>query len=46
MHSGTVMTQVIHFEHMIGALIIMPIALMHSEYIFTYITEVLREAIR
>ena len=45
MHSGAVMTVGIHFEHTIGALIIVPIALMHSEHVFTYITEVLRAAI-
>ena len=45
MHSGVVMTQGTHFEHMIGALIVMLIALIHSEYVFTYITEVLSVAI-
>ena len=31
-HSGTVMTKSIHFEYTILALIIVPIALIHSEY--------------
>jgi hypothetical protein len=30
MHSGTVMTEGIHFENMIGVSIIVPIALIHS----------------
>ena len=42
-HSGTVMTVGIHFEYSIWALIIVPIALIHSEYVFAYITEVLWE---
>ena len=46
MHCGAVMTEGIHFEYMIWALIIMPIALIHSEHVFAYITEVLRAAIR
>ena len=45
MHSGAVMTEGIHFEHMIGASAIVPIALIHAEHVFTYITEVLRVAI-
>ena len=45
MHSGAVMTECIHFEHTIGALIIVHIASIHSEYTFTYITEVLSVAI-
>ena len=45
MHSGAVMTEGNHFEHRIGALIIVPIVLIHSEHVFTYITEVLRVAI-
>jgi hypothetical protein len=44
-HSGIVMTVGIHFEHMIGVSIIVPIALIHSEDVFTYITELLRVAI-
>ena len=46
MHSVAVMTEGIHFEFTIWALIIMPIALIHSEHVFAYITEVLRAAIR
>ena len=45
MHCGAVMTVGIHFEYTIWASIIMPIALIHSEYVFAYITEVLRAAI-
>ena len=45
-HSGTVMTGGIHFEYTIWASIIVPIALIHSEHVFAYITEVLRVAIR
>ena len=45
MHCGAVMTEGIHFEYMIWALIIMPIALIHSEHVFAYITEMLRAAI-
>ena len=45
MHSGAVMTVGIHFEYTIWASIIMPIALIHSEHVFAYITEVLRAAI-
>ena len=44
-HSGSVMTEGIHFEYTIWALIIMPIALIHSEHVFAYITEVLRVVI-
>jgi hypothetical protein len=44
-HSGIVMTVGIHFEHMAGALVIVPIASIHSEHVFAYITEVLRAAI-
>jgi hypothetical protein len=44
-HSGAVMTEGIHFEHTIGASIIVPIALIHSEHVFAYSTEVLRAAI-
>ena len=33
-HSGEVMTEGIHFEHTIWALIIVPIALIHSEHVF------------
>ena len=32
-------------EHMVRALIIVPIASIHSEHVFAYITEVLRVAI-
>ena len=39
------MIEGIHFEHMIGALVIVQIALIHSEHVFAYITEVLRAAI-
>ena len=46
MHSGAVMTEGIHLKHMIGALIIVPIALIHTEHVFAYITEVLRVAVR
>ena len=45
MHSGAVMTEGIHCEYKIWALIIVPIALIHSEHVFAYITEVLRAAI-
>ena len=45
MQSGAVMTVGIHFEYTILALIIVPIASIHSEHVFTYITEVLRAAI-
>ena len=45
MHSGAVMTVGIHFEYMIWASIIVPIASIHSEHVFAYITEVLRVAI-
>ena len=45
MHSGAVMTEGIHFEYTIWASIIMPIASIHSEHVFAYITEVLRAAI-
>ena len=45
MHSGAVMTEGKHFEHMVWASIIVPIALIHSEHVFRYITEVLRVAI-
>jgi hypothetical protein len=45
-HSGAVMTEGIHFEYMIWAWIILPIASIHSEHVFAYITEVLRAAIR
>jgi hypothetical protein len=45
MHSGAVMTEGIHFEHTIWALIIVPMALIHSEHVFAHITEVLRAAI-
>ena len=44
-HSGAVMTVGIHFEYTIWASIIMPIALIHSEHVFAYITEVLRATI-
>ena len=44
MDHGPVMTEGIHFEYMILASIIMPIALIHSEHVFAYITEVLRAA--
>ena len=44
-HSGTVMTQGINFEHTIGASIIVPITSIHSKHVFTSITEVLRTAI-
>ena len=44
-HSGAVMTVGIHFEYMIWASIIVPIASIHSEHVFAYITEVLRVAI-
>ena len=45
MHSGTVLTVGIHFEYTIGAWIIVPIASIHSEHVFAYITEELRAAI-
>ena len=45
MHCGAVMTEGLHFEYTIWALIIMPIALIYSEHVFAYITEVLRVAI-
>ena len=45
MHSGAVMTEGIHFEYTIWALIIVPMALIHSEHVFAYITEVLRAVI-
>ena len=45
MHFGAVMTVGIHFEYTIWALIIVPIASIHSEHVFAYITEVLRAAI-
>ena len=45
MHSGAVMTEGIHFEYMIWASIIVAIALIHSEHVFAYITEVLRAVI-
>ena len=45
MHSGEVMTEGIHFEHSIGAWIIVPIALIQSEHVLIYITEMLRVAI-
>ena len=45
MHSGAVMTEGIHFEHMIWALIIVPIASIHSEHVFAYITEMLQAVI-
>jgi hypothetical protein len=41
-HSGAVMTEGIHFEYTIWASIIVPIASIHSEHVFAYITEVLR----
>jgi hypothetical protein len=44
-HSGAVMTEGIHFEYMIWASIIVPIASIHSEHVFAYVTEVLRVAI-
>ena len=45
MHRGAVMTVGIHFEYMIWASIIMPIASIHSEHVFAYIIEMLRAAI-
>ena len=45
MHCGAVMTEGIHFEHTIRASIIVHIALIHTEHVFAYITEVLRAAI-
>ena len=45
MHCGAVMTEGIHFEYTIWALIIVPIALIHSEHVFAYTTEVRRAAI-
>ena len=45
MQCGAVMTVGIHFEHTIWASIIVPIALIHSEHVFAYITEVLRAVI-
>ena len=39
-HSGVVMTKGIHFEHMIGESIIVPISSIHSKHAVTYITEV------
>jgi hypothetical protein len=44
-HSGAVMREGIHFEYTIWASIIVPIALIHSEHVFAYITEVLRAVI-
>jgi hypothetical protein len=44
-HSGTVMIEGILFEYTIWELIIVPFALIHSEHVFAYITEVLRAAI-
>ena len=44
-HSGAVMTEGKLFEHIIKATLIVPMALIHSEHAFTYITEVLRAAI-
>ena len=44
-HCGAVMTVGIHFEYTIWALIIVPNTFIHSEHVFAYITEVLREAI-
>ena len=45
-HSGAVMTEGIHFVYMIWVLIIIvPIASIHSEYVFAYITEMLRVVI-
>jgi hypothetical protein len=45
MHSGAVMTVGIHFEYTILVSIIVPIALIHAEHVFAYITEVLRAVI-
>ena len=45
MHNGAVMTEGMHFEHMIRVSIIVLIALMHSEHVFTYITKVGKVAI-
>ena len=45
MHCGAVMTEGIHFEYTIWASIIVPIALIHSEHVFAYITEMLRAGI-
>ena len=40
------MAQGIYFEHTIEALIVVPVALIYVEHVFTYITEVLRVEIR
>ena len=45
MHNGAVMTEGTHFEYTIWASIIVPIALIHSEHVLAYITEMLRVAI-
>ena len=45
MLSGAVMSEGIHFEYTIWASIIVPIALIHSEHVFAYITEMLRATI-
>ena len=45
MHNGAVMTEGTHFEYTIWALIIVLIALIHSEHVLAYITEMLRAAI-
>ena len=44
--SEVVMMQGMHFEHMIGASIIVLIALIYSEHVVTDIIEVLKAAIR
>ena len=44
-HNGAVMTEGIHLEYTIWALIIVPIALIHSEHVFAYITEMPRAVI-
>ena len=44
MHSGAVLIEGIHFEQAIGASIIVPIASIYFEHVFTYITEMLRVA--
>ena len=46
MHSGAVITVGIHFEFTIWASIIVPLASINSEHVFTYIIEVLVVAMR
>ena len=44
-HSGTVMIVGIHFEHMIGASIIVLISLIYSEHVVVFITQLMSGAI-